>query len=361
VVKTSDGLESSASGREGKSLLGGRGIDAGEDHLRINLDLRSSLLETLKDLLHCLDEGISLVSSDGELSSGKGRNGIVSIATVHLVETILSTSKSDVIVEDHLSEPLGGIGTANLDVDTAVATLEVLKGEGVVDEALAVRSTAHGEAEDTIDTTSAAESDLSPVLRVDVDEVLGLLGKKLALLQAKSANKTSLLINGEEKLDGTVLKGLVRSDGKSSGNTTAIITTKSGLGSTKELTIDVRDKRISLKVEGKICSLGGHHIKMCLEDDAREVLLALSSRDGDANVAEMISLHLTADLLAELLNPLGDLLSVMRRTRDLSESKEVLPKIRALRILSAKLLIDLLLCVKVQFCCHREWLSLFQN
>jgi len=350
VVKTADGLESSAGGREGESLRSSRSVDLGEDHLRLNLDLAVGLLETLKDLLHCGEEFVGLGSRQSELDSGKGWDGVVGVATVHLGDAVLSTGDGSVVLEQHLNDPHSGVGTADLDIDTAVATLEVLEGEGVVDPSLVVNSTAHGEAEDTIDTTSAAESDLSPILRVDVDEVLGILGKKLALLQAKSTNKTSLLINGEEELERTVDKLLVLTDGKSSSNTATIITTKSGLGSTEKITIDVRNEGISLKVVLDIGSLGGHHIKMALKNDARAVLLALGGRKRNADIAKSISLHSAADLLADLLDPLGDLLSVVRGTRDLSEGEEVPPHSLAFRILLAEFLINLLLDVQMKFC-----------
>jgi len=350
VVKTADGLESSASGREGESLRSSRSVDLGEDHLRINLDLAVDLLETLKDLLHCAEEFVGLGSRQSELDSGKRWDGIVGIATVHLGDAVLGAGESSVVLEQHLNEPHGGVGTADLDIDTAVATLEVLKGEGVVDPSLVVSSAAHGEAEDTIDTTSAAEGDLSPILRVDVDEVLGVLGKKLALLQAKGTNKAGLLIDGEEELKRTVNKLLVLTDGKSSSDTATIITTKSGLGSTEEIAIDVRNEGISLKVVLDVGSLGGHHVKMALKDDAGAVLLALGGGEGDADVAKSISLDSAADLLADLLDPLRDLLSVVRGAGDLSESEEVPPHALTFRVLLTEFLVNLLLDVQVKFC-----------
>jgi len=147
-----------------------------------------------------------------------------------------------------------------------------------------------------------------------------------------------------------VLEGLVLSDGEASSNTTAIITTKSGLGSTKEFTIDVGDKRIGLKVEGEIGGLGGNHIKVSLQDNTREVLLALSGRDSNADIAKRIRLDSAAELLADFLDPSGDLASVVGRTRDLSQSKEEFPESRAFRILLAKFLINLLLNIKSKFC-----------
>jgi len=350
VVKTRESLESSASGREGESLVSGGLSKRLNEELGINLDLGKLLLKAVKDSLDGLNEGISLIGRDGELNSGEGRDGIVSIATVHLGDAVLDTSHGKVVLEKHLNDPHSGIGTANLDIATTVATLEVLNGHSVVLESRVLSRAGHGEAEDTIDTTSAAEGDLSPILRVDIDEVLCVLAEKLTLSQTKSTDKTSLLIDGEEELDGTVLDSLVLSNGEASSHTTAIITTKSGLGSAEELTVDVRDERVSLEVEGEISSLGGHHIKVSLKDDAREVLLALSCRDGDADVAKLISLDGAAELLADLLDPSGDLLSVVRGARDLSESKEELPESRALGVLLAKLLVDLLLSIKVQFC-----------
>jgi len=347
VVKTAEGLESSAGGREGEGLGGGGGSDGLDGELGSNLDLGKLLLETLKDLLHGSNKGISLVGSNRELGSSKRGDGVVGVATVHLGDAVLGAGHGNVVLEEHLDNPHGGVGTTNLDIAAAVATLEVLNGEGVVLEASSLVSTGHGEAEDTIDTTSAAEGDLSPILRVDVDQVLGVLGKKLALLEAKSTDKTSLLVDGEENLDGTVLDGLVLGDGKACSNTTAIITTKSGLGSTKKFAIDVGNKRISLKVELKISGLGGNHIKVSLKDDARKILLALGGRDSNANIAKLISLHGAAELLADFLSPSRNLLGVVRRTRDLSQCKEILPNARAFGILLAKLFIKLLLNIKM--------------
>jgi len=350
VVKTSDGLQSSASGREGEGLLGGGSSKLLDDHLRINLDLAGGLLEALEDVLHCSDEGISLIGGNRELGGSERGDGVVSVATVEEGKAELCTSHGDVVPDEHLDQPLGGVGAADLDIDTAVATLEVLEGNVVVDEALRVRSAAHGEAEDTVDTTSAAEGDLSPILRVDVDEVLGVLGKKLALLQAKGTNKAGLLIDGEEELKRTVNKLLVLTDGKSSSDTATIITTKSGLGSTEEIAIDVRNEGISLKVVLDVGSLGGHHVKMALKDDAGAVLLALGGGEGDADVAKSISLDSAADLLADLLDPLRDLLSVVRGAGDLSESEEVPPHALTFRVLLTEFLVNLLLDVQVKFC-----------
>jgi len=350
VVKTSDGLQSSASGREGEGLLGGGSSKLLDDHLRINLDLAGGLLEALEDVLHCSDEGISLIGGNRELGGSERGDGVVSVATVEEGKAELCTSHGDVVPDEHLDQPLGGVGAADLDIDTAVATLEVLEGNVVVDEALRVRSAAHGEAEDTVDTTSAAEGDLSPVLRVDVDQVLGLLGEELTLLQAKSTNEADLLIDGEEELNRTMLEGLVSADSEASSDTTAIITTESGVGGAEELAIDVGDERISHEIVLVVSSLGADHIKVSLQDDAGNVLLALGGGDLDANVAELISLHLTADFLTDLLDPLGDLLGVVRRTRDLSQSEEEFPHCITLRVLGAQLLINLLLDVQVQFC-----------
>jgi len=361
VVKTREGLKSSASGREGEALGCSGSSDGLDGELGLNLDLGKLLLETVKDVLHCSNKGISLVGNNRELCSGVRGDGVVSIATVHLGKMELCTSHGDVVLEEHLNNPHGGVGAANLDIATTVATLEVLNVQGVVLESRVLLGAGHGEAEDTINTTSAAESDLSPVLRIDVDEVLGILGKKLALLKAKSTNKTSLLIDGEEDLDGTVLDGLVLGDGKACGNTTAIITTKSGLGGTKKFTIDVRNKRISLKVELKISGLGGNHIKVSLKNNTRKVLLALSGRDSNANIAEFISLHRAAKLLADFLSPSRNLGSVVRRTRNLSQCKEVLPNARAFGILLAKLFVKLLLNIKMQFCHCKSSKLLFIN
>jgi len=347
VVEASESLEGSAGGREGESLRSGGSVDGGDGEVGLDLDLGKLLLEAVKDSLHGLDKGLSLIGSDGELGSGEGGDGVVSVATVHLGETVLSTSHGDVVLEKHLDNPHGGVGTADGDIDTTVATLEVLDGQSVVLESRVLSRAGHGEAEDAVDTTSAAEGDLSPVLRVDVDEVLGVLGEKLALLEAKSTNETSLLIDSEEELEGTVLDGLVLGDGKSSSNTTAIITTKSGLGSAEELAVDVGHKRVGLKVELEIGGLGGHHIKVSLKDDTGEVLLALGARESNADIAKTISLDGAADLLADLLDPGGNLLGVMRRTRDLSQGKEVLPDTGAFRILLAELLVDLLLNIKM--------------
>jgi len=267
---------------------------------------------------------------------------------VHLGDTILDARHGDVILEEHLNEPHGSIGTADGDIDTTVTTLEVLNSQEVVLEAVALSSTSHGEAEDAVNTTSAAESDFSPILRVDIDEVLGVLGKEFTLLEAKGTNKTSLFINSEEELKRTTLDGLVLGDCKASSNTTAIITTKSSLGSTKKFTIDVRNERIGLEVEGEISSLGGDHIKVSLKNNARNVLLALSSRESDADIAKSISLNSAAELLADLLDPSRNLTSVMRRTRDLSQGKEVLPHGGAIGVLLAEVLVELLLDVKVQ-------------
>jgi hypothetical protein len=84
-----------------------------------------------------------------------------------------------------------------------------------------------------------------------------------------------------------------------------------------------------------------------LKNDAGKVLLALGARESNADIAKAIGLDGAADLLADLLDPGGDLLSVMRRTRDLGQSKEVLPDIGAIGVLLAKLLVYLLLNIKM--------------
>jgi len=350
VVETREGLEGGAGGREGEGLSSSRSSKRLDDELGVDLDLGKLLLEAVKDGLHSLDKGVSLAGLNRELGGAQGGDGVVCVATVHLGETVLDTSEGKVVLEEHLHHPHGGVGTADLDVAAAVATLEVLNGQSVVLEALALSAAGHGEAQDTVDTTGAAQGDLSPVLRIDIDEVLGVLGEKLALLQAKSTDKTGLLINGEEKLDGTVLDGLILGDSKAGGNTTAIITTKSGLGSTKKLAVDVGHKRVGLKVESEIGGLGGNHIKVSLHHNTRKVLLALSSRDSDANIAKTISLDSAAELLANLLNPCGNLSSVVGRTRDFSQCKEELPQTRAFGVLLAKFLINLLLNIKMKIC-----------
>lgn len=272
------------------------------------------------------------------------------IASVELGDAELAASHGAGVLEEHLNEPLGGIGTADLDIDTAVSTLEVGKGDMEVCPALGLRSTVHGDAEKTVDTTSAGESDLSPVLRVDVDEVLGVLAEKLAVLHAESTDKTNLLINGEEKLDGTVDKVLGLSDSKASSNTTAIISTEGGVGGTELVSVDPGDNGILLKVVDLSSSLGGNHIKVSLENNTGDLLLAGSGRDGDAGVAQVVDLHSAADLLADLSSPSSNLLGVSAGTGDLGESKEVAPDIRALGVLLAKLCIELLGVVKVEFC-----------
>jgi len=50
-----------------------------------------------------------------------------------------------------------------------------------------------------------------------------------------------------------------------------------------------------------------------LKDDTGEVLLALGARESNADIAKTISLDGAADLLADLLDPGGNLLGVMRR------------------------------------------------
>jgi len=116
VVKTSKGLKSSASGREGESLGSSRSSKRLDDELGIDLDLGKLLLKAVKDSLHALDKGISLSSLDGELGSAERGDSVVSVTTVHLGKTVLSTSHGDVVLEEHLHDPHGGIGAADGDI-----------------------------------------------------------------------------------------------------------------------------------------------------------------------------------------------------------------------------------------------------
>ena len=343
VVDRLEEAEGSASRGEGEGVGGGSPGELGDNDLGglEGSDLNAGVAgEELGELLaDGNDELGGDVLGEGDLDGGERGDGVVGVAGVELDDAVLSTSDGDVVVGKALNDPLEGVGAAGLDLNTRVSALEVLVLKAV-DVPVGVQLSAlDGDVELAADTTSAGEADFTPVLTVDVDEVLGVGGEELALLEVRGADKAGLLVDGEKELERATDKSLVSGDGESGGNTRAIISTEGGVGGTEEVTIEMGDDGILGEVVDLIRGLGGNHIKMTLEDNGGAGLLAGGGGEGDGDVADGVNLHGTAELLALLLSPLAGKLGVVRGTGNLGKRDKVLPDIGAVGVLLAELVV----------------------
>ena len=133
-----------------------------------------------------------------------------------------------------------------------------------------------------VDTTCAADEDLAIVLRVEVDELFAI---EAAVLQTESASEACLLVHGKEALQSWVLQSVGSDSRQHERHTNAVIRTEGCSLSFDKIAIDIGVDRIVVKIMLGVIVLLAYHIHMRLEDNARFVFVARSSRFAHDDIA----------------------------------------------------------------------------
>lgn len=281
----------------------------------------SKALELGSDLL---DESSLVSLRNSNESLALTRNGVVGSTTLHGDNSVVDLGRLE-----ESSHDVDRVATTKVDLDTRVTTA------GVVDDELLDGVTLDGltlslEVDLVGETTSATDADLAALLRIDVDQVLGL---EDAGLEGGSTVKTGLLISGDEDLERTVLELLVGKEGEAGTDTDTIIGTEGSTLGADVLAIAVGLERIGLHVDGAVIGLLADHIHMALVADDGLVLETLGGLDSDNEVIGSINVGFVTEFIGGLLQESEDLLVaeelalLVGTTGDLGDGEEVLPGI----------------------------------
>ena len=170
-----------------------------------------------------------------------------------------------------------------------------------------------------IAATGTADEDLAFVLGIEVDQVGA---RHKAGLHAFCTRQSSLLVAGEDALDGTVLDILRCENGQFDGTADTVVGTECGAFCRQPFTVDISLDGVLVKVELHIDELIAHHVHVTLQDHRLAVFHTLGGGFADDYVARLVDFCLETATLAPVLQVLNHLLLALRRTRNCINLRE---------------------------------------
>ena len=173
-----------------------------------------------------------------------------------------------------------------------------------------------------INSTSTTDENLALILRVKVNQVLS---GEHTLAEVKSTCKTSLLIDGEESLQRSVLRLLIQQQSHRSRHTDTVVSSERRTLGTYPLAIHNGTNSVVLEVELHIAVLLANHIHMRLQDNRWARLITRRCRLTHHDITYLIALPLDIVGLRKLNQKLNHTLLLLRWAWYSGEGIKLLP------------------------------------
>ena len=149
-----------------------------------------------------------------------------------------------------------------------------------------------------VDTSGAADEDLSVVLGVDVNKSFG---TKHTVLELHRAGQTGLFVHGEEALDSRVLQLGIGDDRQSHGDTDTVVGTEGRSPRFQPISVYIGLNGVFEKIVLYVTVFLGYHVHVGLQDDAFVVFVTRGSRYAHDDVHRLVGYALDTVLLSKRL------------------------------------------------------------
>ena len=167
-----------------------------------------------------------------------------------------------------------------------------------------------------------ADEDFALVLRIEVDEVFA---REHPLAQLERTREARLLVDGEQRLDGTVLHRLVEHHGQRGGHADTAVGAQRRTFGPDPLAVDTRADGIVVEVELHIGVLFADHVHVRLEDHGCALLHARRGGLAHHDVADGVLFIFDMVLFGEIDQKINDFALLLRRTRHTRDGVELFP------------------------------------
>ena len=238
---------------------------------------------------------VLVFSRNGNHRMCSSSDGIAQVSAVYLAEhqVCLLRNLSQVATEN-----LVGAGTLQVDVTSRVSAQQSLHLHASRVVIGRHRNLRVGPFAHRIHATSTSDEDLSLILRVEVQQDVGIQETRL---EGKRSREACLLIAGEEALQRAVLYGVVCQDGQLCSHADAIVGSQGGTLSPQPVALYLGFDRIFHEVVLHLLTLITHHVHVALQSYRQFVLHARGGRLAHQHIATLVGMCLYAMLLSELL------------------------------------------------------------
>lgn len=256
---------------------------------------------------------------DAEEDLGFARDGIAQVAAV---EAAQAQGEALPTLPEQAGGRLVRIDSSLVDVVARVSALQV--GDADAEEAVVGRGRNGRIAErgQRVDAAGAADEQLALVLGVEVDQVGA---REHSLAQSESTREAGLLIDREERLEGSVLDRRVEQRGQRGGHADAAVGAERRALGLDPLPVDAGTDGVVLEVELHVGVLLADHVHVRLEDDRRTVLEARGGGFAHDDVARRILAVFDAVALGERHQEVDDPALLLRGARNLRDGIELFP------------------------------------
>ena len=173
-----------------------------------------------------------------------------------------------------------------------------------------------------VDAAGAADEQFALVLGVEVDQVGA---REHSLAQSEGTREAGLLIDREERLEGSVLDRRVEQRGQRGGHADAAVGAERRALGLDPLPVDAGADGVVLEVELHVGVLLADHVHVRLEDDRRTVLEARGGGFAHDDVARRVLAVFDAVALGERHQEVDDPALLLRGARDLRDGIELFP------------------------------------
>ena len=289
-----------------------RDFEIGFAEAEFGFEVRGEKVVTLDELL--LEAGRN--AEDGVSLAG---NGIAEVAAVEIAQFEFERLHA---VPQQARHGLVRVDAALVDVVARVSALKVRHVD--TEERVVLRRRLHRVVErgDGVDAARTADEDFALVLRIEVDEVFA---REHPLAQLERTREARLLVDGEQRFDGTVLHRLVEHHGQRGGHADTAVGAQRRTFGPDPLAVDTRADGIVVEVELHIGVLFADHVHVRLEDHGCALLHARRGGLAHHDVADGVLFIFDMVLFGEIDQKINDFALLLRRTRHTRDGVELFP------------------------------------